>query len=226
MDEDSNRVETSGLEPSVLQSALMRRLLICSAILLVTPAASAADESWTLVRNNNNVETYLNDRTGDGFREYRGVTKMAATFEEARDVIKDIPGNIHWLPSCRRAELIRTISETELLVYIVSTAPWPVHDRDCVWKRHYVVNTEDHFRLVFTASDEEYEGETGLVRILNARGVWEVKRITDDTTEVSFQYLGDGGGTVPRSFVNSATKRIPEKALVALHERIEHLRLD
>jgi len=203
---------------------MMRPLLICSAILLVTPAVSAADNGWTLVRSNNGVDTYVNDRTSDGFREFRGVTKMAATFEEARDVIKDIPGNIHWLPSCRRAELIRTISETELLVYIVSTAPWPVHDRDCVWKRHYVVNTEDHFRLVFTASDEEYEGETGLVRILNARGVWEVKRLADDTAEVSFQYLGDGGGTVPRSFVNSATKRIPEKALLALFARIEELR--
>lgn len=203
---------------------MMRPLLICSAILLVTPAASAADEEWILVRTNNDVETYLNNRTDGGFREYRGATKMDATFEEARDVIKDIPGNIHWLPSCRRAELIRTISETELLVYIVSTAPWPVHDRDCVWKRHYVIDTDDHFRLVFTASDEEYEGEPGLVRILNARGVWEVKRLTDDTAEVSFQYLGDGGGTVPRSFVNSATKRIPEKALVALFERIEELR--
>ncbi len=208
----------------MLQSTLMRRLLIFLAILFVTPAASAADEDWTLVRSSNGVETYLNDLTDEGFREFRGVTKMAATFEEARDVIIDIPGNIYWLPSCRRSELIRTISENELLVYIVSTAPWPVHDRDCVWKRHYVVNTDDHFRLVFTASDEEYEGETGLVRILNARGVWEVKRLTDDTAEVSFQYLGDGGGTVPRSFVNSATKRIPEKALVALLERIEELR--
>ncbi len=202
----------------------MRRFLSFVAAVFLTSVAGASDEDWTLVRSNNGVETYLNDQTNDGFREFRGVTKMAATFEEARDVIKDIPGNIHWLPSCRRSELIRTISETELLVYIVSTAPWPVHDRDCVWKRHYVVDTGDHFRLVFTASDEEYEGEAGLVRILNARGVWEVKRLADNTAEVSFQYLGDGGGTVPRSFVNSATKRIPEKALKALFERIEELR--
>jgi hypothetical protein len=202
----------------------MRRFLSFVAAVFLTSVAGASDEDWTLVRSNNGVETYLNDRTNDGFREFRGVTKMAATFEEARDVIKDIPGNIHWLPSCRRSELIRTISETELLVYIVSTAPWPVHDRDCVWKRHYVVDTDDHFQLVFTASDEEYEGEAGLVRILDARGVWEVKRLAGDTAEVSFQYLGDGGGTVPRSFVNSATKRIPEKALKALFERIEELR--
>ncbi len=202
----------------------MRRFLSFVAAVFLTSVAGASDEDWTLVRSNNEVDTYVNDRTNDGFREFRGVTKMAATFEEARDVIKDIPGNIHWLPSCRRSELIRTISETELLVYIVSTAPWPVHDRDCVWKRHYVVDTGDHFRLVFTASDEEYEGEAGLVRILNARGVWEVKRLADNTAEVSFQYLGDGGGTVPRSFVNSATKRIPEKALKALFERIEELR--
>lgn len=202
----------------------MRRFLASVAIALLTSVAGASDEGWTLVRSINEVETYVNDRTNDGFREYRGVTRMAATFEEARDAIKDIPGNVYWLPSCRRSELIRVISETELLVYIVSAAPWPVHDRDCVWKRHYVVDTDNHFRLVFTASDEEYEGEAGLVRILNARGVWEVRRLADDTAEVSFQYLGDGGGTVPRSFVNSATKKIPEKALRALFERIEELR--
>ena len=106
----------------------------------------------------------------------------------------------------------------------ISRAPSPVHVRDCVWKRHYVVNTDDHFRLIFTASDEPYEGEAGLVRILKARGVWEVKRLNKGTAEVSFQYVGDGGGTVPRTFVNSTTKKIPEKALKALLERIESLR--
>lgn len=193
-------------------------------MLLCPFAASASDTGWTLVRSHDGVDTYVNDLTNDGFREFRGVTTMTASFEEARDVIKDIPGNIHWLPSCRRSELIRHINETELLVYIVSSAPWPVHDRDCVWKRHYVVDTDDHFRLVFTASSEAYEGESGLVRILDARGVWEVKRLNEGSSEVSFQYVGDGGGTVPRTFVNSTTKKIPERALKALLERIESLR--
>ena len=204
----------------------MRRILACFAVLLVTSVAGATDDGWTLVRSNLGIDTYENDRTHDGFKEFRGVTHLAATFEEARDIIKDIPGNIHWLPSCRRSELIRKISETEILVYIVSRAPWPVHDRDCVWKRHYVVDTDDHFLMPFTASDEPYEGEAGLIRILNARGIWEVIRLDPDTTEVSFQYIGDGGGTVPRGFVNSATRRIPEKALRALSERIEALRAD
>jgi len=190
----------------------------------VPSITGASDDGWTLVRTNIGIDTYENDRKQDGFKEFRGVTRLAATFEEARDVIKDIPDNIHWLPSCRRSELIRTISETELLVYIVSKAPWPVLDRDCVWKRHYAVDTDNRFLMHFTADDEPFEGEEGLVRILNARGIWEVKRISPETTEVSFQYLGDGGGTVPRGFVNAVTKRIPEKTLRALFERIETLR--
>lgn len=202
----------------------MRRILAYCAILLATSGAGAADDGWTLVRSNVGINTFENSQKRNGFKEFRGVAELAVTFEEARDVVKDIPGNIHWLPSCRRSELIREISETEILVYIVSRAPWPVKDRDCVWKRHYVVDTDSHFLMPFTASDEEYEGESGLVRILNARGIWEVKRIDADTTEVSFQYIGDGGGTVPRGFVNTTTKRIPEKALRALLARIESLR--
>lgn len=203
----------------------MRRLLAFFAALLLTPVGGASDDGWTLVRSSDGIDTFANNRTHNGFKEFRGVTQMAATFEEARDVIKDIPGNIHWLPSCRRSELIRELSETEILVYIVSRAPWPVKDRDCVWKRHYTVNTNNHFLMHFTASDEKFEGEPGLVRILNARGIWEVRRIDADITEVSFQYIGDGGGTVPRSFVNTTTKRIPEKALQALLDRIEALRV-
>ncbi len=202
----------------------MRRLLAFFAVLLLASVVGSSDDGWSLVRSHDGVDTYENSTTRDGFKEFRGVGRFAVTFEEARDVIKDIPGNIHWLPSCRRSELIRKISETEILVYIVSRAPWPVKDRDCVWKRHYVVDTDNHFLMPFTASDEEFEGEPGLVRILNARGIWEVKRIDADTTEVSFQYIGDGGGTVPRGFVNTTTKRIPEKALRALLERIESLR--
>jgi hypothetical protein len=202
----------------------MRRLLFFLAVSIVATGAAAADDEWTLVRSSHGIDTYVNVRTVDGFKEFRGVMIMPATFEEARDVITDIPGNVHWLPSCRRAKLVRRISETELLVYIVSRAPWPVKDRDCVWKRHYLVDSDDHFLLLFTATDEAYEGEAGLVRILNARGVWEVRRLENDTAEVSFQYLGDGGGTVPRAFVNSTTKRIPEKALRALLGRIEALR--
>ena len=204
----------------------MRRTLTFCVFLLLASVVGESNDGWSLVRSHDGIDTHQNDQTHDGFKEFRGVTQMAATFEEARDVIKDIPGNIHWLPSCRRSELIRELSETEILVYIVSRAPWPVKDRDCVWKRHYVVNTKDHFLMHFTADEEEYEGEEGLVRILNARGTWEVKRIDAESTEVSFQYIGDGGGSVPRTFVNGTTKRVPEKAIRALFERIQALRRD
>ncbi len=209
---------------SVIQTAAVRRLLIYAAIALLARVAVADDDGWTLVRSNDGIDTFVNEQRDDGFREFRGVTTMAATFEEARDVIKDIPGNVHWLPSCRRAELVRYISETELLVYMVSRAPWPITDRDCVWKRIYAVDTDDHFLMKFIADHAEFEGEEGLVRILKGRGVWEVKRFDATTSTVSFQYIGDGGGNVPRGFVNTSTRSIPEKTLRALHQRILALR--
>lgn len=193
-------------------------------ILAAVTAAASDDGSWTLVSSHDGIDTYVNDVEHDGFKEFRGVADLPVSFAEARDVIKDIPGNVHWLPSCRRSELVREIDDDERLVYIVSNAPWPVRDRDCVWKRHYVIDTDDHLLLRFTATDQPYDGEEGLVRIRNARGVWEVVRIDDDTTRVSFQYVGDGGGTVPKAFVNATTRKIPEKALKALTERILSLR--
>jgi len=128
------------------------------------------------------------------------------------------------MPACRRSEVIHRLSEIEILVYIVNRAPWPITDREFVWKRHYAVDSDDRSLLRFTATREDFEGESGLVRMINAQGTWEVTRVSDDNVEVVFQFVGDGGGTIPRGFVDSYNKQLPRQMLLALQSRIEELR--
>jgi hypothetical protein len=183
-----------------------------------------ATENWTLVRSKSGVDTYQNTETEDGYKEFKGIIRLDATFEETKSVLKDVPGNVNWMPACRRSDVIEHLSDTEILVYIVNNAPWPIKDRECFWKRHYVVDTDDRFLLRFTALKRDFAGERDVVRMYNAHGTWEVTKLTDDSVEVVFQFVGDGGGTVPRTFVNSHNKKLPRQMLLALKERIEDLR--
>jgi hypothetical protein len=203
----------------------MKMRLAGSLLVLVLWAVPCdATESWVLIRSRSGVDTYRNTETENGYREYKGVVRLDATFEETAEVLKDVPGNVHWMPACRRSEVIENLSDSEILVYIVNNAPWPVRDRECLWKRHYLIDTGEHFLLRFTATNREFKGEEGLVRMYNAHGTWEVTKLTDDTVEVVFEYVGDGGGTIPRGFVNSHNKKLPRLMLLALESRIESLR--
>ena len=93
-----------------------------------------------------------------------------------------------------------------------------------VWKRHYLTDTDDHLLMTFDAVTEPYDGETGTLRVTNAHGEWEIKRLADDVTEVRFQYVGESGGSVPHGFVDNNNKSLPTKVLMALQARAEELR--
>jgi hypothetical protein len=202
----------------------MRSLQICVLILTVTHSVGAADDAWTLVATRDGVGTYENRSKTNGYREYRGIARLPVDFDEAVAVIKDIPGTVDWLPRTRRSDEIRRLSETEVLLYVVSNAPWPFKDREMVWKRHSLTDTDDHFLMTFDAVPEPYDGETGTLRVNSAHGEWELRKLGDGETEVRFQYVGESGGSVPRSFVDSNNRSLPYKVLVALQARIEELR--
>ena len=93
-----------------------------------------------------------------------------------------------------------------------------------VWKRHYLADTDDQMLMTFDAVTEPYDGETGTLRVTSAHGEWEINRLGDDVTEVRFQYVGESGGSVPRSFVDNNNKSLPYKVLMALQARVEELR--
>jgi hypothetical protein len=198
--------------------------LLAAACALAVSAAGAAEPEWRMVRSKDGIETFENTRADNGYREFKGVATLDASIVETVGAIKDIPGSVDWLPGCRRSEEVRRLSSTEVLVYIISNAPWPIRDREVVWKRNYLVETEDYFLMRFHATDVPYDGEPGLVRMTRARGAWEVRTTGPSTVEVSFSYVGDGGGNVPRSLVNGTTRKLPHKVLVALDRRIRSLR--
>jgi hypothetical protein len=202
----------------------MRNAILVLLVVLLAAGAITAGDRWLLIREKDGIEIFENSTAENGYREFRGVARLDASFEEITMVLKDIPGNVHWLPACRRSDEIRWLDEHQVLVYIVNRAPWPIRDRDCVWKRHYVVDTDRHFRLEFAATEEPFDGERGLVRMTFARGVWEAKRLGPSSAEVTFQYIGDGGGNIPRSFINANNRKLPHRVLTALVGRIEELR--
>jgi hypothetical protein len=195
-------------------------------LLLLAVAASfgwADDAPWTLIRSRDGIDTYESSRVEDGYREFRGVMRLEATFEETTTVIKDIPGSVHWLPACRRSDEIERRSDRQVLVYVVNNAPWPFRDRECLWLRDYVVDTDEHMLMHYHATREDFDSEPGMVRMVNARGVWEVTRLGETSVEVRFQFVGDGGG-VPKAFMNGTNRKLPHRVLTALVRRIEELR--
>lgn len=202
----------------------MMRLILLLMTLTSAGFAGATEGVWTVISTRDGVTTLENEVVQGGYREYRGVARLAISFEEAVAIIKDIPGTIHWLPRTRRSDEIRWVSETEVLLYIVSNAPWPFKDRAMVWQRTYLIDTDDHMLMTFDAVDEPHDGEAETLRVYHAHGEWEIKRLGKNTTEVRFQYVGESGGSVPRGFVDNNNKSLPYKVLTALQTRAEELR--
>jgi hypothetical protein len=199
-----------------------RLFLVLAQFLILSVAA--AEDSWTQIATDGSIRTYESGVLHDGYTKYRGVGRLDMTFDEAVAIIKDIPGTVHWLPRCRRSDEIRWISETSVILYVVSRAPWPFKDRDMVWRRDYLVDNDDRMLMTFEAIDDSFEGEPGTLRVISAHGEWEVRRIDGDTTEVRFEYVGESGGPVPKSFVDSNNKSLPRKVLEALQRRADELR--
>lgn len=204
----------------------MRRFIFplsCLLALLFAVTATANTMHWQLVRDKDGIKVWVLEIPGQDLPGFRGVTSIKASIEEIVEVMLDVDHHVDWMWNCQESRQVRWITETRGLLYNRVNAPWPVWDRDVLldvaWR--YTPNKEALTFRFRNAEDPAEPAQKGVVRMPRLEGFYRLWTGKGGTTNVLYQVEVDIAGNVPDFMARRHARKLPEKTLEALRERVE-----
>jgi hypothetical protein len=192
----------------------VRRRRRSASFLLVALAAGVpfAWSDWRMVRSVDGVVVESRS-TASGFNVHRGETAVCADVRTLEIFVEDTSRFPEWLPFTRSARLLQT-TEDSLVYYVRSTTPWPMKDRDMVYRitRHEAEASAIHLEL--TGLPDYAPPEDDVERIKVAEGEWRLAP-SGARTEVSYELYLDPGA-VPAYLANRRLAYVVGRTLANL----------
>jgi uncharacterized membrane protein len=201
----------------------MKRALVFILILtLFAGPLPAADFPWKLKKDERGVQVHVRPVEGSEILEYKGAVTVDRPLQEVVAFYEDAGRMPEWFHQCQESRLLEKKSETEKILYFALDLPWPVKDRDSVYRR---IRTTDSAtgRVEYHASVvpgilPEYPGR---IRMPAVRGFWRFTPLGENRTEIYYQQHGDAGGHIPAWLINQLAVSIPFHSLTRFRELLD-----
>ncbi len=104
----------------------------------------------------------------------------------------------------------------EFIVYYVFAAPWPVDDRDIISKSMCNKEPDGSYLIRVSTIPHYIPKKKDYVRIEKAQGLWKIRQLDENTTEVILEGKSNTGGEVPEWLANMFIEDNPFKSLTNL----------
>lgn len=183
------------------------------------PDVSGAEYPWELKKDEDGVRAYVRKVEGSSILEYKGTVAVDADAEEAVRLFEDDTRTPEWFYECTESWVIRTETPDSKVLYFAIHMPWPVKDRDAVFRRVRTKNpVTGAVQYKTSAVPEDYPRQKGKVRMPYMRGFWSFTPLEGGGTEVSYQEHSEAGGHIPDWLVNKLAVNIPFRSLTRFRE--------
>ncbi len=178
-------------------------------------ADGAAVGAWREGRKVDGVRVYYRSTTSP-FREHRAQALVCTDLPTLERFVSDAQQFTDWVPFTRSARRIEWDADT-VVYYVRSTTPWPMADRDMVYRIRRVAQGEEGVRLVLEGLPDFLPEVEGVARIRSARGEWVLSN-RDHGVRVSYRLYLDPG-KVPAFAANRRLATVVGQTLANLAAR-------
>lgn len=141
---------------------------------------------------------------------------VPASLAKVASVLDDTPRKGEWVCNLLEAKNVRMISPTERIEYNRTSAPWPVSNRDFVFRADVKVDkaTKTLTILIKSVADPAMPvDEDKAVRGELLDSSYTLTQLEDNKTRIVVEIQVDPKGSVPKWVVNWAQKGWPRKTL-------------
>jgi hypothetical protein len=207
-------------------SILILSLVVSVGLLTaVSYPAVAAEYPWELKKDENGIRVDVRKVEGSSILEYKGTVVVNVGLESAVRLFEEDGRMPEWFHQCSEARLIKASTPEDKALYFVISMPWPVQDRDLVFRR---VRSKDpatgtvEYRT--SSLPEVYPEQDGKVRMPYLKGLWRFTPLADGRTEMYYQQHSEVGGHIPAWLVNKLAVNIPFHSLSRFRELLSKAR--
>ena len=209
------------------------------AILTATPvmAASADDDGnldefqtrfgseWRQIRHDakRNITTWMRQEDGKTFRSFKVQAELEGSMEALARLMLDFPGYDKWYWQVMESKLLKQVSPTEYVVYVVHRAPAGLPERDVVLRG--VVIPQSRSQKVLTlkiAAEPDYlPPKPPRVRMPAQEITSRFQPLGNGKVLLETEGYVDPGGKVPLWAANFVQRSAPYAIVVAMQRRLQ-----
>jgi hypothetical protein len=205
----------------------MKRASIAIALAsLVVAAGHAEAGEWRTVADVDGMIVMMRDTPGRSFPTIRLAAVIDENLFDLLAVLSDPPRFPEWMERCAESRVLAHPNEYEYVTYSVTDAPWPVSDRDAIYRaRATVVPAQKLVMVRFQAvKDQRVPPRKGMIRLDTLQGYYALKVLGPRRTQFDYELDADPGGWVPKWIGKITAKRAVINTIRQLRKQVAKTR--
>ena len=161
--------------------------------------ASILAGGWKPARHSHDLYTYLRQDPGKRLKSFRIEADVNATPPALGAIFTDFDHFCDWIYRCGETRVLKRISDTEYLIYIIHRAPYGVSDRDTIIHGK-AYRDPAHHAVVIKTWEEPYvlPEQPHLVRMIHEELEWTFTARPNGVIHIQLLGYADPGGWIPR----------------------------
>ncbi len=201
--------------------------LLLLPFLMASPAkakGSWAADAWEMVSQQKGIDVYRKTFPDSNVKGVGGEGVVNASISKILWVLMDHEHKTQWIDRFARGHTIEVLSPLTEIQYAAFNMPFPVQDRDFVYRYEFSVSPERDSVIVAVQSVEHASAPAADsigVRGEIVKGRYILYPEGPDSTRMIAEYLADPKGSVPSWVVNLVQKNWPLKTLENLRRQVQ-----
>ena len=176
---------------------------------------------WESLGITNDVAVYRKQEGETGLYAFKGEATSDLPVGQLMGILRDESVSKEWVNMMMFGTVVETYSENHLLLHQGYDLPWPVSDRDYVFDKKVVYDSEKKIATVHLTSVESPKVpiSSDFVRARGERTFWQFSVADNGKTQIVVEVLTDPEGSLPDWAVNSIQADWPHKSITSLINR-------
>ena len=203
----------------------MTSKILCIASLLgvtVVLNTSFTTSDWVLKKDESGIKVYTKNLSGSDVKAVKMITSANSSLAAMVSLLEDVPSYNEWVYHCTGAKIIKNISNTEYYRYQITTAPWPVENRDLITHARVIQDAKKAVTVTGNAFPTSIPEKSGLVRVKKMDETWNLIPKGNNKVDIEYQIITDPGGSVPSSVMNMFIIDGPFESMKNFTQYIHH----
>lgn len=208
----------------MIQSRMNFANSILTLTLLLLSQWTYSQSDWVLRKEKDGIFVYDLKTNSSKFNSIKVETELNGRVEDLIYLLMDVGSHYKWAYGTKSAELLKRVSDKEIIFYKVINSPGLiVSDRDLVIRLKVIPDpTSKSINVESIAIPNYIPAKQNLVRVPLSNEKWIITPMEDQKLKIKYTLQIDPGGALPPLLVNLFVTKGPFESFSSLKELLKN----
>ncbi|MCO4807291.1 MAG: hypothetical protein KC456_11950 [Flavobacteriales bacterium] len=178
-------------------------------------------QSWDLRKDEDGIKVYTKVNDGHPFDSFKAEMKINLTVPEITKFLKHMDEHPEAFPDTKEIRILERPNDSTQIQYALTDAPWPVSDRDGIYKLVFQYNKKTGQLVTKAKALPTYLPEIeDVVRIALSDTYWIATPIDEKSIKLEYIVHADPGGNIPEWLANTAAVDVPFDTFINIRKAL------